>query len=392
MSNRNQQISESSNRTPLIDFYPAILKHTKSEGWLIEFKYLNPISGDMERGRHYMNRLINSYQRKQDGIEHAKKICYEITNKLKGGWTPVFESDNQRLYTPIEKLRELYLNDKRGNVREATMQSYSSMTHIFNEWLKLSNRVGKVTGAFRRDDAVYYMDYITAKKVSNRSYNNMLKGMRAFFSWALEHCYIKENPFTTLKTKKKEEKKRKPIDAVSRLKIRKYLEKNNPQLLTVCMLIYNAAMRPKEIANIKIEDIHLAKRYISVKSDNAKNGKARCATISREIIHRLASVANKPGNYYLFGMNDDLLPDKKRCALSKFRKIWQDMRDDLNLPEEFQLYSLRDTGMIDLLHNGVNELTVQHHYDHSSLRIQAMYTNHFDPSLNETIYKNSPKF
>jgi len=78
----------------------------------------------MERGRHYMNRLINSYQRKQDGIEHAKKICYEITNKLKGGWTPVFESDNQRLYTPIGKLRELYLNDKRGVVREATINKF----------------------------------------------------------------------------------------------------------------------------------------------------------------------------------------------------------------------------------------------------------------------------
>ena len=392
MSNRNQQFSESSNRTPLIDFYPAILKHTKSEGWLIEFKYLNPISGEMERGRHYMNRLINSYQRKQDGIEHAKKICYEITNKLKGGWTPVFESDNQRLYTPIEKLRELYLNDKRGVVRDATMQSYSSMTHIFNEWLKLSNRLGKVTGAFRRDDAVYYMDYITAKKVSNRSYNNMLKGMRAFFSWAFEHCYIKENPFSTLKTKKKEEKKRKPIDAATRQKIRKYLEKKKPQLLTVCMLVYNAAMRPKEIANIKIEDLHLAQHYISVNSDNAKNGKARCATISKEIIKRLVPLASQPGNFYLFGMNEDLQPDRKRCALSKFRKLWQDMRDELNLPDEFQLYSLRDTGMIDLLHNGVNELSVQHHYDHSSLRIQAMYTNHYDPGLNETIFKNSPKF
>ena len=384
--------SQSQKKTILIDFYPAVLKHTRSEGWLIEFKYLNPISGELERGRHYMNRLINSYQRKQEGIEHARKICNDITDKLRGGWTPVFESDNQRLYTPIEKLRELYLNDKHGIVRDATMQSYSSMTHLFNEWLKLSNRMGKVTGAFRRDDAVYYMDYITAKKVSNRTYNNMLKGMRAFFQWGLEHCYLKENPFSSLKTKKNETKKRKPIDAATRLKIRKYLDKKCPQLLLVCLLIYNATMRPKEIANIRIEDINLAKRYIRVRSETAKNGKARCATIKREIIQKLIPLASYPGNYFLFGMNDDMTPDRKRCALSKFRKLWQDMRDELKLPDEFQLYSLRDTGMIDLLHNGVNELSVQHHYDHSTLRIQAMYTNHYDPSLNDTIYKNSPKF
>lgn len=392
MSNHDQQNSESPKKTILIDFYPATLKHTKSEGWLIEFKYLNPITGRMERGRHYMNRLVNSYQRKHEGIEHAKKICNEITDKLRGGWTPAFESDNQRLYTPIEKLRELYLDDKRKDVREATMQSYSSMTNLFNEWLAISNRIGKVTGAFRRNDAVYYMDYIAAKKVRNRTYNNMLKGMRAFFQWGVEHCYLKENPFTSLKTKKNEEKIRKPVDTDTRKKIRKHLEKNYPQLMLVCLLIYNAAMRPKEIANIKIEDINIAQRYIRVNSDNAKNGKARCATINKEIIQRLVPVANYPGNFYLFGMNDAMIPDRKRCALSKFRKLWSDIREELNLPEELQLYSLRDTGMIDLLHNGVNELSVQHHYDHSSLRIQAMYTNHYDPDLNETIYKNAPKF
>jgi len=392
MSNENQRISESPKKTTLIDFYPATLKHTKSEGYLIEYKFQNPITGELERGRHYMNRLINSYTTKRDGIEHARKICHDITEKLKGGWTPVFETDNQRLYTPIEKLRDMYLADKKKDVRDATLISYASMTRMFNEWIHITQRTGKVSGAFRRADAVYYMDFIAAKQVSNRTYNNMLKGMRAFFGWAVEHCYIKENPFTALKTKKKEPKKRKPIDAKSRQRIRKYLTEKDPQLLLVCLLVYNAAMRPKEIANIKIEHISIAERHIKVMADNAKNGKARCATISRDIIERIIPLAKYPSNYYLFGMNDEMLPDKRRVALSKFRKRWQDMRDELHLPEEMQLYSLRDTGMMDLLHNGVNELSVQKHYDHSSLRIQAMYTNHYDPGLNETIFKNSPKF
>ena len=99
-----------------------------------------------------------------------------------------------------------------------------------------------------------------------------------------------------------------------------------------------------------------------------------------------------PGRFYLFGMNKDLLPSDKRCALSAFRKKWDKMRTFLDLPQEMQLYSLRDTGMIDLLHAGVDELSVQHHFDHSDLSIQAIYTNHFDPNLNETIFRNAPQF
>jgi site-specific recombinase XerD len=130
-----------------------------------------------------------------------------------------------------------------------------------------------------------------------------------------------------------------------------------------------------------------------VREDNAKNGKARCATITADVIEYLRPLTeNLPDNHFLFGMNKDLLPDAKRCALSKFRKLWDDMRTKLKLPQEMQLYSLRDTGMIDLLHAGVDELSVQKHYDHSDLSIQAIYTNHHDPNLNERIFTNAPKF
>ena len=68
------------------------------------------------------------------------------------------------------------------------------------------------------------------------------------------------------------------------------------------------------------------------------------------------------------------------------------MRLDLDLPVEMQLYSLRDTGLTDLLHAGVDQLTVQHHADHSSIEIQNIYTDHYDPGLNEKIYSNAPTF
>lgn len=376
----------------LVDFIPAVFKNTKSEGYLVEYHYRDKISDKLVRKRFYLNRIVNSYIKKSDGLNHARRIVHELNEKLKNGWTPTFETEDQRLYTPILQLRDCYLRDKARDVREATMHSYSSITKMFNEWIEGTNRTGKVTGNFLRFDAVCYMDYILEKGCSNRTYNNTLKVMRALFSWAIERCYCKENPFANIKTKTKEAKKRIVIDEKNRKKIAEYFTVKDPQMLIVCKLVYNSAMRPKEIANLKIEDLRLNHRYIVVKDSVAKNKKSRCATITADVIEYLRQFEDLPESFYLFGMNKELHPSEKRCAISAFSKRWDKMRSFLKLPVEMQLYSLRDTGMIDLLHAGVDELSVQHHFDHSDLSIQAIYTNHFDPNLNERIFTKAPKF
>ena len=113
-----------------------------------------------------------------------------------------------------------------------------------------------------------------------------------------------------------------------------------------------------------------------------------------DLIESLLPVLSKPmpGDWYLFGSNQRIAPSAKRVALSNFRKKWDKVREVLQLPQEMQLYSLRDTGITDLLHAGVDPLTVQHHADHSSLAIQQIYTDHFDPNLNQVIFEKSPKF
>ncbi|MBO5847858.1 MAG: tyrosine-type recombinase/integrase [Bacteroidales bacterium] len=389
---KNQTPKQRIEKNVLVDFIPAVFKHTKSEGYMVEYHYRDKISDKLVRKRFYLNRIVNSYLKKSDGLNHARRIVHELNEKLKNGWTPTFETEDQRLYTPILQLRDVYLRDKARDVREATMNSYSSITKMFNEWIEDTNRTGKVTGNFLRFDAVCYMDYILEKGCSNRTYNNTLKMMRALFSWAIERCYCKENPFANIKTKTKEAKKRIVIDEKSRKKIAEYFTVTDPQMMIVCKLVYNSAMRPKEIANLKIEDLRLEHRYIVVRDSVAKNKKSRCATITADVIEYLRQFEDLPGDFYLFGMNKDLHPSDKRCAISSFAKRWDKMRAFLKLPMEMQLYSLRDTGMIDLLHAGVDELSVQHHFDHSDLSIQAIYTNHYDPNLNERIFKNAPKF
>ena len=342
-----------------------------------------------------IKRLLNRYKTAREKLLAAQKVADEVNAKLGGGWTPLHETEDGRLYTPISELREKFLLAKeREGVRPSTMLNYTSFTHLFLEWCEDTGRAKKYSGTFLRADAVRYMDYIMEKGNGNRSYNNTVKALRCFFNWSLEHCYCKENPFEKIKLLPKQRKKRILIDKETRARITDYFARTKPQMLLVAMLVYSSAIRPKEIANIQLKHINLAKHYILIEETNAKNHKARCATISKEITAYLVPLMQRYTdiNYYLFGVGQQMEPAPKQARNNYFAKNWNKMREALGLPMEMQLYSLRDTGLTDLLHAGVDQLTVQHHADHSSISIQNIYTDHYDPGLNERIYENAPSF
>ena len=82
----------------------------------------------------------------------------------------------------------------------------------------------------------------------------------------------------------------------------------------------------------------------------------------------------------------------KPIGEARFRKDWDKMRKALKLPKEMQLYSLRDTGINNLLKSGVDPLTVMQHADHHDLSMTTRYANHADPQLVDRIRKSGLKF
>jgi site-specific recombinase XerD len=68
------------------------------------------------------------------------------------------------------------------------------------------------------------------------------------------------------------------------------------------------------------------------------------------------------------------------------------LRKALNLPEEMQLYSFRDTGMTDMIKNGMDPLSVKQLADHHSLEMTTIYTKHADPNLRNVLVAKTPKF
>lgn len=377
------------------NFLPAVVKNLPSIGYAVEYYVLDPETERPVRKRIKLSKLVRRYPNKHMKQLAAQQVADNLNAKLRGGWSPLHQSEDSRLYTPLSVFRERFLKAKEAEgCRQTTLTQYGSVTDIWLRWCEDNGHAQKYSGTFLHPEAVRYMDDVMAQGNRHRSYNNTLKVLRAFFQWGVEHCYAKENPFAGIKTLKKEKKIRILVPPEARKKIAAHYAEVRPAMNIVCQLVYSSAIRPAEILRVQLKHVNLEEHYIVIPAENAKNHHERYATLTPELVRLLTPVKREysNGELFLFGKNEDLLPDREPVNKSYFQKSWERMRRATGLPKEMQLYSLRDTGITDLLHAGMDPLTVQHHADHSSLAIQKIYTDHFDTGLNEKIYKANVLF
>lgn len=372
------------------NYIPAVLRYQK-DNWQVEYYVFSPVSNQMERKRIRLNNLRRHCRTLKEFNIQAANIIQTINNQLAGGWSPFGESENIRYYTTLDDLMCLYIEEKQKELKPDTLRSYKSFCNIFGKWCKDIVPNCKCI-QFNRTLAVRYMDYVyMERKVSARGYNNQLKMARALFAWAVQKCYCKENPFEHLKVKREEEKKRVLIPTETRLKIRNYYAEQNPNYLIVLELVFTSLLRPREISRVQIKQVNLKEHYIYMPADKTKNGHHRYAFLSEELCNMIAPlIEGKNSEWYL--ITQGYVPGKEQMDSKRYRKTWDKMRNILKLPQEMQLYSLRDTGINNMLKAGIDPLTVMQAADHHDLSMTTRYANHADPNLIRTLNELAPAF
>jgi len=375
------------------NFLPAILREYKS-GWIIEYYVEHPATHNLERKKIKLTRLVSRYKLIKDARIHANKIIMSLNIKLATGWNPLFASEDSRLYTSMNEVAEKFLAEKRKELRKDSMRSYDSLISIFSNWID-SHVPVEYLSMINKLHIARFMDYVyNERNVSANTYNGYIKVGRAFFNWAKEKCYIKENPFEQIKTKPKTDKKRTIIPHETREKITDYLLSDiiGKNYLITLKLIYNTLLRPAEIRRIRIENIDLQNKIIIVPPSAAKNKKQRIIALTDDVIEGLESLnlSSYPASYFVMG--DGLKPNSKSLSDAYLTKYWDRLRKKLNLPTEMQQYSFRDSGIFEMLKSGIDPLSVKQHADHHSLEMTTIYSNHVDPNLAKIIRDKSPTF
>jgi integrase len=375
------------NSKSLLQFEPAQL-YNKSD-WYVQYKVVNPYTNKLTIKKCRLNRIKSITERKR----YAKKLINTINEKLYSGWNPFLEEEAPKAFTILTTAADYFYKVKSKELRPDSLRSYRSMLNWLSTWL-IDNKLNDIyIISFTKQQALQIMkDSYDIKDLNNKTYNNYLRFYTTLWNWFIEQGYCKTNAFAGVKSKKQETKDRTLIPEATRAEIKQYFKANNKQMYIVSLLVFHTLLRPKEITFLKQEHFDFENQIIRIPGTVAKNHNMRIATIPDVILGDLIqfNFNNSMPQDYIFGIRG--LSTSKKMDPREFTRDWSKMRESLKLNKTMKLYSLRDSGIVQLLIDGVSPDEVMKQADHSSLDITTVYIKHANPTGSLQIKEKNSSF
>ena len=335
--------NDSRPRSIILQFtYPRL--HT-GKSWYVDFTSYDPAIGEMRRKKY----MINSISKISDRRKRATELIEALTKRLRAGWSPWVNVDDNRGYTDLNDALDKYQAYINNMDKDKTRKSYSSRLTIFREFLK--TRVVTPKYVYQYDTALIsdFLDWIHLDRdCSPRTRNNYRGWCSSLASFFIEREYIAVNPTEKIKNLTESPKIRQPLSGRMLRQLSQYLSEKNLHYLLACRMEYYTFIRPTELSYLKISDISLKNQTVFIPGEVSKNRRDGLVGLNDEIVKLMLDlgVFNHPGDYYLF--SDGMRPGKNRMSSEIFRREWKKIRKALKWSKEYQFYSLKDSGLRDL--------------------------------------------
>lgn len=323
--------------------------HT-GKNWYIDFKAYDPLEQKMKRKKYMLDSIDKVTERKK----RATETIATLTNRLRSGWNPWADTSNSRQYTKFTDVIELYhkylLKLQKSKVfKENTILDYQKRIKVlvaYNE-----QRYPSIIYIYQFDRTFVsdFLDYILIDRDSSaRTRNNYRTWISSFGSWLEEKQYIESNPVAKIKALTVDGKIRSEISHKDLAKLRSYLEANNPYFLLLCQFLYYTLIRPGELCNIKLKDIHLKEQKVYIASSISKNRNDGMVGLNDTLIKAMIdlNIFSYDNECYLFGK--DFKPSREKGSSRSYRNYFNKVRQELKFPDSYQLYSMKDSGIHDL--------------------------------------------
>ena len=366
--------------------------------WYIEYYIYN-----IELRKTVRKRImLNNIEKISDRRAFANNLLRKLNSELEKGWNPYIAEERSGSYQLLKKVLDDFIKMNRkkyaeGDIREATILSYESYYNKFSEYIVKFKLEEIFVYYFNKDFIVKYLDYIYNElNLSSRTRDNYLKFLRLFSNYLVERGYLKESPATTITVlgkNKRAIKSRTVIPAEIIEKLSEYLLNKNKYFLLASQILYFCMVRPKEMTYIKIRHIDLERSIIFIPGETAKNHKNAAVTIPlalKSLIIELG-VMEYPPNFYLFSAG--FKPGAEHAKEKQFSHYWErHIRKDLELPLSLKFYSLKDTGITDMIRKYNDPIIARDQARHHDLTITNIYTPNDMMQANERIKNDPGKF
>lgn len=354
-----------------VDFVPAELRENKR--WEIVYYVLDPFTQKLKRKVNRVRPLQSITERRK----LAKRMVLAINRKLERGWNPFINEKQSKAFVKFTDACEVFLSRtekevKAGDKRADTLRSYKSFINNICDYLVDINEgkmfVLKFNTELVRDflDVVYY-----DRDNSARTRNNYLNFIKTLSEWFIRNGYLAKNPTHRIELVRAAKKVRTVFPEHILKEVFTAMETKNRSFYILNLVAYYCLIRRTELTKLRVRDVLLKNGIIYVTSETAKNKKNMPVTIPDVLMPFLAEhLQTAQLDDFLFSENYS--SGNMKLKPKKISDEWSKLRKELKLPNKYQWYSLKDTGITNLLKAGVPLIAVRDQArHHSSIQTDA---------------------
>ncbi len=361
-------------------------------GSYIEFYAYDPADGILKRKRIKVNHI--------DGIANRRRYANECINRLvtllSDGWNPWTDCDPDdiELFADCLDRYEEHVQKQHSNglFRKQTYDDYKSkikMIRLYVENVQKPKERIRYMFQFTKRWCIDFLDYIYIERNNGaQTFNNYLTFLRTLSQWWIERGLILVKPTDGIAPISKrlfaKERKCIPIDKVK--EIGTWTAKNDPHFHFACQILYYCFIRPVEMTRLTIGDFDLHKGTVTIRATASKNKRTQTVTVPKKVLHFGIDLGifSAPMSHYVF--SDKLRPGKEQVDTKIFRDHWAKVSRKLKLKKEWKFYSLKDTGITELLRQNITApLNVKNQARHSSLAITEIYIGELADAVPEIL-------
>ncbi len=322
--------------------YPK-LHHGKS--WYVDFLSYDPATAKMRRKKYMLDSIPKITERRK----RAAEIIEALTRQLRSGWSPWVNKTDNRGFILLSDALAKYAASVERVERAKTRKTYSSKLTILLEYINSRLLPPKYVYQFNASFISDFLDYVYLdRECSARTRNNYRGWLSAVAAFFMERQYISSNPVELIKNIPETAKKRQPLTPQMLRQLSAYLLEHDKMFLLACRMEYYTFIRPEELSHIRLRDISIKEQSVIVHADVSKNRRDGKVGLNESIIRLMLDldIFCHSGDSYLFGAR--MKTCERKADSEQFRQRWLSIRKALNWGDEYQFYSLKDSGIRDL--------------------------------------------
>ena len=354
---------------PFIDFRPAQVMRNKEV--YVCYYVLDPTNDRLKRVRIRCNRIKN----RREQLKYAVLLCSEINRKLYNGWNPLTGEDTAaKRRVSIVEAATIYVRQKEKELCRDSVRSYRSKLSFFTKWCDKAGISDWLCGRFTASHAAKILEEYSGGGRSTYAFNSMLQFLKSLFRSFVSDGLASHNPFAAFKGKRRETKRRVTIPKRDRKRILNYFHKRGmTEYVAMIRLCFKYLVRPKEILMLRICDINFDTGLLRIPPEVSKNHTERTIALGYDVMRYLKDLQKLDCTSDAYIFSTDFKPGVRLYTTKNLFAVWQRMREELSMPDSYHFYSLKDTGITEMLESGMPSKFVKDLAGHHSLTMTERY-------------------